>query len=189
MFDDAGRLRTNNPNDRSQVGINSPVPPTPSVYGPQGINLRSSNSHRDSAYSRQNSYQPPKHNSFAVEMEGDSQYGSSPNLNPPNNGRFSTYSELGATSPGLPNNRWSAMQTDDRSSRDGSVYSGPTAISAPDGLRSPRPETKTFAAELPSNETAPPRPPKTLEEGQENQHAQQGYQYNPLDYAGVRSPR
>lgn len=189
MFDDTGRLRTTNPNDRSQIAVNSPAPATPSVYGPQGINLRSSGSHRDSAYSRQSSYQPPKHNSFAVEMEGDSQYGSHPHLSPPSNSRFSTYSELGANSPGGQSNRWSALHTDDRSSRDGSVYSGPTAISAPEGVRSPRPETKSFAAELPNNETVPPRPPKTPAEGQENQQPQQSYQYNPLDYGGVRPLR
>lgn len=189
MFDDTGRLRTTNPNDRSQLGVGSPVPSTPSVYGPQGVNLRSSNSHRDSAYDRQNSYQPPRGNKFAVEVPGDNQFGSNAHLGLPSDGRFSTYSELGASSPGMQSHRWSAVQSDDRSSRDGSVYSGPTAISAPDGVRSPRPETKSFAFELPDNEVVPPRPPKSPLEGQENQQPQQSHHYNPQDYAGVRPLR
>ena len=192
MFDDSGRLRTTNPNDRSQIGLNSPVPPTPSVYGPQGVNLRSSTSHRDSAYSRQSSQNPPRQNSFAVEMPGDSQYAGSPHLSAPQNGRFSTYSELGGTSPGLQSTRWSGVQSDNQSSRDGSVYSGPTTTSAADAMRSPRLDqvaSKSFAVELPSNEAVPPRPPKTPMEGQENQRPQQGYQYNPSDYAGLRDNR
>lgn len=203
MFDDAGRLKTTNPHDRTMLREpSSPQTFTPSVYGPNGMNIRSpSFSQRpqstfsqgqQSAYQgqqqqqRQSYYQQPQQSGLAIEMQGDSQYA---HLSPPSQTRFSTYSELGGTSPGqspaAQQGRWSAMQSDNQSSVDGSVYSGPTNYSAP---MSPPPDLaggKSFAAELPGDE-APPRPPKEPQESNkenQNQHPQQNYQYNPQNYA------
>lgn len=216
MFDDSGRLRTTNPHDRSmQQESSSPAPPfSPSVYGPSGMNLRSPSGsfsqrpqstfsagqqspyHVQQQNQRQSYYQPAQQNGLAIEMQGDTQYAA--HLRPPSQTRFSTYSELGGTSPsqspGAQQGRWSGVQSDNQSSVDGSVYSGPTNYSAPDPMRSPRPDYaggKSFAAELPGDE-APPRPPKELEDSnKENQHRQpqQNQQYQPQNYAVMQGSR
>lgn len=202
MFDDNGKLQTSNPNDRSRpTEPLSPAPFTPSLYGPNGFNLRSSsgssNANRQSAYSRQSHYgqqqQPPQYlsNPHALEMPGDSSYNpAGQHLHPDGDRNSTTYSELGGSSPLPPNGRWSGVQSDGHSSNGGSVYSHPTAVSAPDAMRSPRLEqyhqpSKTFAAELPSNEIVPPRPAKEdLNNNTENmQPPPQGYVYNPRDFA------
>ncbi|KAK5100015.1 hypothetical protein LTS08_005730 [Lithohypha guttulata] len=200
MFDDSGRLMTSNPNDRTQPREpSSPAAFTPSVYGPNGMNLRSSSGSFSTrpqptfqAPGRQGYYHVPQRNGFAVEMPGDTQYGA--HLSPPNQNRYSSLSELTSQSsghsPGPQQSRWSGVQSDNQSSVDGSAYSGPTNYSTPDPMRSPRPDygSKSFTAELPNNE-APPRPPKEVHgDNKENQNrpSQTGHQYNPQHYAGAR---
>ncbi|KAK5954610.1 hypothetical protein OHC33_004332 [Knufia fluminis] len=209
MFDDTGKLTTTNPNDRSRpYEPTSPgLPFTPSVYGPNGVNLRSPSQSgpRQSAYGRLPSYNQfgnspnaSQQNGLAIEMPGDTQYSqSSSNLHPHGN-RFSTYSEMSGSSPQPPNGRWSGVQSEGQSSQDGSVMSYPTNYSAPNPMGSPRPEMqggKSFAAELPGNEVVPPRPPKeppvpeNQKENQQSHQSQYGYTYNPQDYAGLRDNR
>lgn len=206
MFDDNGKLQTSNPNDRSRPGDPvSPSPFSPSVYGPNGVNLRSSassahSSNRMSAYSnnRQSYYsqqpqqqQPPQYgtNSVSVELPADASYNQPYQHLQPGDRYSQTYSELGGSSPHPPNGRWSGGQSEQYSSNAGSVHSYPTGMSATDGARSPRMDgynqpSKNFAVELPSNEAVPPRPPKE-ELGQNKENApvsQQGYNYNPQDF-------
>lgn len=204
MFDDSGRLKTQNPNDRTVA--REPASPglfSPSAYGPNGFNLRASGSHnRHSSFGPQSprpqsQYQPPSQNGLAIEMAGDTTYDQG-HLSPPHN-RFSSYSELAGHSPQAQTGRWSGVQSENQSEH-GSSYSGPTNYSAPETSRSPRPEfhsaSKNFAVELPSNETVPPRPPKESPEPQnqnqnqnqnENRQSQQSYKYNPQDFAGYRN--
>lgn len=201
MFDDNGKLQTANPNDRSRpTDPLSPGPFTPSVYGPNGINLRSpsssAHSNRQSAYARQSYYgaqqQPPQYpqNPNVVEMPADSSYAQPSQHLQPSGDRMSQYSELGGSSPQPPNGRWSGIQSDRQSSNGGSVHSYPTGMSTTDGMRSPRMDqyqqpSKSFAAELPGDDAVPPRPPKEeLSQNKENMSSsQQGYAYNPQDYA------
>lgn len=206
MFDDSGRLKTNNPNDKS-TAIREPASPgpfSPSVYGPNGINLRSasgsgSQHQRHSSYQSsprpQSQYQPPSQNGLAIEMPGDMSY-SQNHLSPPSN-RFSNYSELASHSPQAQTGRWSGVQSENQSSYEGSTYSGPTNYSAPETSRSPPPgfhqPSKSFAAELPGDDAVPPRPPKESPEpkkenpDQQSQQGQQNYHYNPQDFAGYRN--
>lgn len=200
MFDDSGKLKTSNPNDRSRpMEPSSPGPFSPSAYGPNGMNLRSSliPDHRQStqsAYYRQSSHQNynnPQAGGLAIEMPGDSQYGNpSSHLHP--NSRLSTYSELGGGSSHPSNGRLSGVQSDNQSSHDGSVSSFPTTYTTGNHMGSPRLEppraSKSFAAELPSNEAVPPRPPKELsipDSQKEHVPLQQGYAYTPQNYAGL----
>ena len=211
MFDDVGKLRTTNPNDRSSMPSMGREPGssamlfTPSAYGPNGMNLRSpsgSGSHqRPPSYAdhrSQSPYKPPQQNGLAIEMPGDNQYGN--HLSPPQDNRFSTYSELSGQSPTHSpqpqGGRWSGVQSDNQSSHGGSNYSGPSRFSAPDPMRSPVSDyqpSRSFAAELPGNEILPPRPPKEeINHDKENQRqpAPQGYQhqgYNPQEFGGMRS--
>jgi hypothetical protein len=142
---------------------------------------------------RQQQQQPPQYatNGHTVELLADTSYNQSNQQLQPGNDRFSqTYSELGGSSPQPLNGRWSGVQSERHSSAAGSVHSYPTtAMSAPDGSRSPRTDiysqsSKNFAVELPSNEVVPPRPPKEeLDQNKENQRtSQQGYSYNPQDF-------
>jgi len=213
MFDDAGKLKTLNPNDRSrpQEPTSSPHPFTPSAYGPNGHNLRSP-SHADpqqSAYYRQSnhnqtssSYNTSQRNSsqqngLAIEMPGDTQYSQPSSHLHPNGNRYSTYSEMSGSSPNPPNGRWSGVQSD-VGSQDGSIVSHPTSYSAPNPILSSRQDVqggKSFAAELPGNEVLPPRPPKesplpdTQNNSQQSQQGQHGYTYNPQHYAGLGQMR
>lgn len=193
MFDDHGKLATVNPNDKSRPQEpQSPGPFSPSAYGPNGYLRSPSTSQRHSAYATQSTYNGNNYaqpNGLAIEMMGDTSYGQpSPHLHP--NNRFSSYSELGGgSSPQNPNARWSGVQSDNQSSHDGSVLSGPSNYSAPDPMRSPRPEPspgRSFAAELPGNELAPPRPPKESPNPEPTLGQNQtlsGYQHHPQDYA------
>lgn len=203
MFDDNGKLQTANPNDRSRPNEpGSPGPFSPSVYGPNGLNLRSASGsvagNRQSAYDNQAYYnqqqqqqpQPPQYpsNNF-VEMAGDNSYArSNQRLQPGGDNRMSQYSELGGSSPQPQNGRWSGMQSDGQSSHGGSVHSYPTAMSN-EGISSPRMGSfggKSFApVELPGEDALPPRPPKeSLDQNKENRQEPQGaYRYNPQDFA------
>jgi len=198
MFDEKGKLTTLSQNDRRMTfEPTTPAPNSPgtfqSVYGPNGINLRSPShsSNRQSAYGRQSSYYPPNQqggNGLAIEMPGDTQYHANGAHLHPNDQRNSAYSELSGNSPQPPNGRWSGVQSDAQSSN-GSEYSRPTHWSAPEPMRSPMMNpSKSFAAELPGSEiAAPTRSPNP--QGEERQHDQsgQGYQYNPQDYANMQS--
>jgi len=210
MFDEAGKLKTSNPNDRSRsYEPSSPAPFTPSVYGPNGVNLRSPSQPdpRQSAYYRQssynqhnNTYNSSQQNGVAIEMPGDTQYGQSSSHLHPNSSRFSDYSEISGSSPQPLNGRWSGVQSDGQGSQDGSLASYPTTYSAPSNpMGSTRPEFegggKSFAAELPGDEVVPPRPPKISpvpdkqDDNRQSQQSQHGYTYNPQHYAGLGNMR
>ena len=194
MFDDKGKLTTVNPNDRTTKLLepNSTAPNSPgtfhSVYGPNGINLRSP-SHPQSAYARQSSYYPSLQqggDGLAIEMPASSpQYPSGARLHP-NSYRDSTYSEVSGSSPIVQRRRWSSVQSDAQSSN-GSDYSRPTTWSAPEPMRSPMMNpSKSFAVELPGSEVPPSgRSPHLQTEERRHEQQGQGYGYNPQDYVGI----
>jgi len=206
MFDDTGKLKTTNPNDRSQsYEPSSPGVLTPSVYGPNGVNLRSplqphpsqSAYYGQSNYNR--TYSNSQQNGLAIEMPGDTQYGQSSSHLHPSSSRFSSYSEMSGSSPYPPNERWSGVQSD-VNSQDGSMSSYPTNYSAPPkSVGSPRHDVqgggKSFAAELPGTEVAPPRPPKvspvpdSQNDNRQISQSQHGYTYNPQHFAGLGDTR
>ncbi|KAF2280121.1 uncharacterized protein EI97DRAFT_111520 [Westerdykella ornata] len=179
MMED-GKLKTINPADRReshgrpQSASSQARFPTASPSLPYKIPT----SPRQGTFS-QTQPAEPAHNEIVMELPGDFYYPqSSPTHLIPDN-RYGAHSDTGKPSPDPSNGRWS------HASNQSSISSRPSSY-ASDGFRSPGPDQKGFASELPTMQ-------ETREEHEDARKRLKGepypedrkYRYNPQDFVNL----
>jgi hypothetical protein len=179
-----GKLKTVNPADRSSKIPGSPGPsPQYADMQPYNMPMSPARSPSQMHHPSQQQFIPPDQllgqNNTVMELPGD-YYHSQPSpglLNPGH--RLSTMSDGSATSPNLPDARWSQASNEYQSS----MSSRPSSYAPSDNLRSPGLDQKVFTPELPTTEeTREEHSDRKKRESQQSAKGQK-YAYNPQDYA------
>ncbi|CAE7216879.1 hypothetical protein P3342_013084 [Pyrenophora teres f. teres] len=177
-----GRLKTVNPADRSERRTPNTSPQQPYTM-PASPGHAYSPSLSQSHHSQQ--YAPPippkqliGENNFVTELPGDFYHPQpSPSYLHPNDNRKSSVSEPSQYSPKGHDERWSTTSQSSASSR-------PSSWTPSDGMRSPGPDHKGFASELPTMQET--REEHNVRQRRDTETGQPKYSYNPQDFAGTQ---
>ena len=175
-----GRLRTVNPADRSERRTPNASPQQPYLMP---MSPRQSPSSPHSQISQQ--YAPPippkqliGDNNVVMELPGDFYHTQpSPSFLHPNDNRKSSVSEPSQYSPNAHDERWSTASQSSASSR-------PSSWTPSDGMRSPAPDHKGFASELPTMQET--KEEHNVRQRRDTETGQPKYNYNPQDFAGTQ---
>jgi len=182
-----GRLRTVNPADRSERRTPNASPSQPYLL-PASPHYSPSSPHSRNGSQQYAPPVPPKQlisdNNVVMELPGDFYHPQpSPSFLHPNDNRKSSVSEPSQYSPKQQDERWSTASQSSASSR-------PSSWTPSDGMRSPGPEYKGFASELPTmqetREEHHVRQRRDTDTGQGQGQGQLTYSYNPQDFAGTQ---
>jgi hypothetical protein len=181
---DKGKLKTVNPADRSsRVPVSSGLSPQYANMQPYNTPMSPTRSSPQMHNPSQQKFVPPGQllgqNNTVMELPGDYYHTQpSPSLVHPAY-RLSTVSDGSATSPNLPDARWSQVSNEYQSS----ISSRPSSYAPSDNHRSPGLDQKVFTAELPTmEETREEHSDRKKHESQQSTQEQK-YVYNPQDYA------